>query len=87
MTGIFGFITYKALKARLSPPKLKYTLEGKVGVAMDNIEAGSKGMILVEGEYWIARSEEDVRRGEKVVIVKKDGPTLVVKPLREEETS
>lgn len=87
LTGIFGFTMYKALKARLSPPKLKFTVEGKIGVAMDKITPDSKGVVLVEGEYWIATSDEEVKRGEKVVIVSKEGPIVKVKPIRESETS
>jgi membrane-bound ClpP family serine protease len=39
----------------------------------------------VRGEIWRARSSTDIRDGERVKIVGKEGPILIVEPIKEEE--
>lgn len=35
--------------------------------------------MIIEGEYWVARSRGGVvKPGEEVIVVGKDGPTLIV---------
>lgn len=53
------------------------TLTGKTGIAKEDLLP--EGFIVVEGELWWARSEEPVKQGEKVKILRKEGQTLMVK--------
>ena len=54
---------------------------------IDNLHA--KGQVLVKGQYWTARAEEDgkfikegsiIREGAKVTVKKISGVTLIVYP-------
>lgn len=75
----FGLVLFKVIQVKRKKP-VSYTPEGKVGVAISNIEPGAVGFVKVEGEYWRATSEEHIREGEEVVVVsmRSDG-ILVVK--------
>ncbi len=78
--GLFtSFIIYKALQARRKPLVLKTTMTGKTGRVIEEIRPGKEGFVLIDGEYWRARSSEEVGVGEKIVVVGKDGPVLIVK--------
>ncbi len=72
-------IVYKALKAKRMPPILRTGMVGLIGKAIDKLEPGKEGFVFIEGEYWRARSLETVEAGEKIVVVGKEGPILVVK--------
>jgi membrane-bound serine protease (ClpP class) len=81
--GFTAFSVYKIVKARKAPPKL-WKLEGSEGVALDDIKRGGEGFILIEGEYWKAVALEDIKKGDRVVVVGKEGPLLKVKKKVEE---
>lgn len=80
--GILGFLAgvavYKVLKVRKREPIL-WTIVGKKGKALDDIGPGKEGFVMVEGEYWRAVSDEEIRKGEAIVVVAKEGPVLRVK--------
>lgn len=76
----FAFALYKIIKAKRLKPKVG-VLEQKVGEAIDPIKPGRRGFIIVNGEYWLAESEEEIKPGEKVVVIAKSGPILKVKKL------
>jgi membrane-bound ClpP family serine protease len=38
--------------------------------------------VLFQGEYWQAKAEDTVEKGDKVVITGKEGARLLVKPQR-----
>ena len=84
-----GFITsiivYKALKARRKPPMLKADMTGAIGKSIDKLEPGKEGFVFVDGEYWRARSLETIEPNEKVIVVGKEGPFLIVRKYIEEE--
>ncbi|MCE4603864.1 MAG: nodulation protein NfeD [Aeropyrum sp.] len=86
MGGVTSFIVYKVVKARKAPKAL-WKLEGVVGQAIDDIPEGGTGFVLVEGEYWKARALTRVSKGDRVVVVGKEGPYIVVKRLEEGEES
>ena len=49
---------------------------------IDNLQA--KGQVLVKGQYWTARAEEDgtfIKEGAKITIKKISGVTLIVYPI------
>ncbi len=86
--GVFtSIIVYKALKARRKPPVLKTDMGGKIGRVIEEIKPGKEGFVFINGEYWRARCSEEVGVGEKVVVVGKDGPVLIVKKAIVESSS
>ncbi len=76
--GFTAIATYKIIEAKRKKPVLG-GFEGKTGKAVDNLSPGRQGFVLVEGEYWMAESLEEIRKGEKIVVVEKRGPILVVR--------
>ncbi|MCC6021497.1 MAG: ATP-dependent Clp protease proteolytic subunit [Desulfurococcaceae archaeon] len=56
-----------------------FSFEGKVGRAIDKLTPNSYGYVLVEGEYWLAKSEEVIESGELVYVVRQEGNYLVVR--------
>ncbi|MCD6487825.1 MAG: nodulation protein NfeD [Desulfurococcales archaeon] len=76
---ITAFIVYKVIQARRKPPTLKLDLIGLVGKAIEEIGPNKEGFIKLMGEYWRARSDEEIKPGDHVLVVAKDGPILIVK--------
>ena len=56
-----------------------YTYVGKIGKALDDLLPGKEGYILVEGERWLAISDEPIAEGEQVIIIGMEGLKLRVK--------
>ncbi|MCS7107260.1 MAG: nodulation protein NfeD [Acidilobaceae archaeon] len=80
--GVFtAFVSYKILKARSAKPYL-WRLEGARGDAIDDISPGKPGFVIVEGEYWKAISDEEIKKGEEVEVVQKVGASLKVRKVR-----
>lgn len=84
-TLIFLFIMGKALRAqRATPATGAEGLIGKKGpvrvpLTSASLKAPYSGMVLVAGELWHAKSEEEVDVGEPVVVTRVEGVTLHVK--------
>ncbi len=78
-----GFVLYKIIQAKRKPPVLKIGMVGLEGKCVEPIEPGREGFVLVQGEYWRARSDEKIDVNEKIVVVKKDGAVLIVKKKQE----
>lgn len=76
--GLAVFIVYKLVEVKRRKPVI-WTIVGSVGRALDDIPPGGEGFVFVEGEYWKATSDEYIRRGDRVVVVGKEGPVLIVK--------
>jgi inner membrane protein len=53
---------------------------GKSGVVQQDIRRDSDGLVKVGNEQWRARSDEDIKVGEPVVVLGITGVTLSVKP-------
>ncbi|GGP21648.1 hypothetical protein GCM10007981_14310 [Thermocladium modestius] len=66
-------VTHKPISRRLILPT------GKVGIAVDSIKAGGMGTVKVEGEYWRAKSLDDVAEGDPIVVVDFDGYVVTVR--------
>ncbi len=82
MSSALGGITYLAIKTiRKRPVSGKEALIDKVGKVIEDV-GPEEGKIFVEGEIWKAISDEPIPKGEKVIVVEKDGLTLRVKPLK-----
>jgi len=74
----FAFALYKVIKAKRMRPKVG-VIEQKIGEALDLIKPGRRGFVMVNGEYWLAESDEEIKPGEKVIVLAKSGPVLKVK--------
>lgn len=82
--GIFlVFALYKVLEIRRKRP-LFGELIGNIAQAVDPIGDGREGYVIHRGQYWKARSSDAIEKGDKVLIVAKDGVVLVVEKLGDE---
>lgn len=79
--GFMGFILYKIIKVKRQPHKIMTIPKGSHGKALDDIGPEKPGFVLVEGEYWKAISDEEIHRGDRVIVIGKDGPLLKVRKL------
>ena len=50
---------------------------GETAEALDRLDR--EGYVLFQGEYWRAEAEEPVEKGERVVILAKEGERLKVR--------
>jgi membrane-bound serine protease (ClpP class) len=79
-SGFFLLVVGKGLQAQRLPVRVgKETMLGKFVQAITPIDA-SGGRVFVEGEYWIARSDQSIKQGETVRIVAVEGLTVKVVP-------
>jgi membrane-bound serine protease (ClpP class) len=74
--GFLAFAVYKIARIRLAPPVIGLII-GEEAEALDRL--APKGYVSFHGEYWKAEAEETVEKGEKVMIVGKDGAVLKVR--------
>jgi membrane-bound serine protease (ClpP class) len=74
-----GFAIYKVAQARFAVPVLGHIV-GEKARAIDRLDR--EGYVLFQGEYWQAKAEDTVEKGEEVVITGKEGAKLLVKPQR-----
>ena len=75
--GLFlAFAIYKVARARFAPMQ-NDRFAGEVAEAIDRLDP--VGYVLFQGEYWRAKSEETVEKGETVMILAKVGTLLQVK--------
>ena len=74
----FSFMIYKVLEAKRRPP-IPYDIVGKRGIAASDISPGGRGYVKVEGEYWVATSEESIREGDEVVVIARKNHVIVVR--------
>jgi membrane-bound serine protease (ClpP class) len=73
-----AFLVYKVLQVRRTKPRI-WRLEGSLGEAIDDIGPGKPGYVIVEGEYWKAVSEDEIKKGEKVVVIGKEDHVIKVR--------
>ncbi len=78
----FIFAAYKVLQARRKRPFMR-GMVGDFAEAVDDISPDKKGFVIYQSEYWKAKSNVPVKRGDKVKIVKKDGALLHIEPVEE----
>jgi membrane-bound serine protease (ClpP class) len=73
-----GFMAYKVAATRRRPLQLGApALVGSAGEALSEIGPGG-GEIFVHGEYWQARSAQQIPKGARVRVVGVDGLTVTV---------
>lgn len=76
----FGIVVFKVIQVKRKKP-VKYTPEGKVGIAIEDIKPGSIGYVKIEGEYWRAVSDTEIKSGDSVIVIslREDGTLVVAK--------
>jgi membrane-bound serine protease (ClpP class) len=79
MALFFAFALYKVIQVRRKKPIIGEDMTGETAEALDPISPGKPGYVRYHGEYWKARSDEEIEPGRKVEITEKDGPVLTVK--------
>ncbi|HDJ83938.1 MAG TPA: hypothetical protein ENG44_02950, partial [Desulfurococcaceae archaeon] len=79
--GFLGFVLYKAIEAKRKRRIVSYTPEKIIGIgrAVDRIEPGKRGFVVIEGEYWEAESSEVIEPGEEIEVIERKGFILKVK--------
>ncbi len=81
---LFALIVW--LVAKTHRTKVKTGEEGIIGErgkAVEDFSEG-KGRVFVHGEWWNAKSEEDISKDDEVIVLKKEGMMLVVKKVEDE---
>jgi len=76
LAAFVAFAMYKVAKARFAP-LASGRLVGETAEALDRLDR--EGYVLFQGEYWRAEAEEPVDKGERVVILAKEGERLKVR--------
>jgi len=51
---------------------------GRQGIVLKNIAKNVDGLVKVGNEQWRARAEEDIKKGEEIVVTSVSGVTLIV---------
>ncbi|MEM1545073.1 MAG: nodulation protein NfeD [Candidatus Methanomethylicia archaeon] len=80
--GFILFAAYKVLKAKRAKPVIGIMI-GDTAIAIDDIDSGGYGFVRYHGEYWKAKANQNIKKGQKVLIKGKDGPILIIEPLKE----
>ncbi|MFQ6010934.1 MAG: nodulation protein NfeD [Nitrososphaerales archaeon] len=76
---LFAVVIYKVMGVVRSKKTFPTSPSGE-GKAMDEIRRSEIGYIMVGGEYWKARSDTDISKGENVLIVGREDGVLIVTP-------
>ena len=79
LTVFFVFVLYKILRIRTKRNAVG-VFEGETAETIDKITPDSTGYVMFKGEYWKATSDEIIEKNKKVIILKKEGSLLFVKP-------
>jgi len=70
---ILGTMYYAVVLHRRRPVSGAEGLVGEVGRAAGDILPGGEGKVFVDGEYWNAVSDEEIKTGDEVRVVSVDG--------------
>jgi membrane-bound serine protease (ClpP class) len=74
------FIVTVTLAVRVHRERADTGMEGLIGLRGEaRADISPTGQVFVRGEYWNAKSDEPVKKGEKVVVTAVEGLTLTVK--------
>lgn len=76
----FIFVAYKVVSARRRRP-FEMGIIGETAQALGEIKG--EGFVRLRGEIWRARSREEISDGERVKVIGKEGPILIVEPIKE----
>jgi len=76
----FFIVVMKAVQAqRKRPVTGKEGMVGEKGTAKTDIKKGKEGLVFVHGEIWKAISEEEIKKGDKIIVTGLDGLKLIVR--------
>ncbi|MBS7648032.1 nodulation protein NfeD [Candidatus Bathyarchaeota archaeon] len=78
IAGFAFFVMYKILKARARKP-LVFDIIGERVEVVEEVLPKKVGFVKYKGEYWKAKSDENLKPGTIAIVVGKEGPTLVIK--------
>jgi len=78
----FGLLAYKVMVIRRKKPTLDKLPSG-YGRTVDSIKPGEPGYIIIEGEYWLAISNDPIDANKEVKVVGKDGYKLIVEEVKD----
>jgi len=71
--------------AKKRPEVLKFI--GETATALDEISPEKEGFVRFHGKHWKARSKTTVTPGQKVKIIAKEDLTLIVEPIKKDESA
>lgn len=80
--GFTLLLVYKIFRAKRKKPFIKEVIGSEVE-SIEDIEDGKMGFVRFKGEYWQARAEGNIKAETKALVIKKDGPRLIIKPIKE----
>lgn len=78
----FGLLAYKVMIIRRKKPTLDKFPSG-YGRTVDSIKPGETGYIIIEGEYWLATSNNPIDANREVKVVGKDGHKLIIEEVKD----
>lgn len=55
---------------------------GRQGVVLRSIAKNVDGLVKVGNEQWRARAEEDIKKGDEIVVISVSGVTLIVEKIK-----
>jgi membrane-bound serine protease (ClpP class) len=74
----FAYALYKVSKAKKLKPRIGYgDLIGQKGIAITDLNP--KGQVKVRGEIWNAEADENVKKGEEIIVVAQERLKLKVR--------
>jgi membrane-bound serine protease (ClpP class) len=77
---MFGFIARLVIKAQRSKPTTgDIGLAGEIGMVQSDIDG--TGKVFVHGEFWDAKSQYKIAKGERVRVTSVHGLLLEVEPV------
>ena len=77
VSAFFIFALGLVVRAHMKKPRTGGEgLAGEVGIALTDL--ANEGKVSVHGEYWNARADSFIPKGEKVRVIRMDGLSLAV---------
>ena len=78
--GFTLLLVYKIFRAKRKKPFIKGVIGSEVET-IEDIKDGEIGFVRFKGEYWQARAEGNIKAETKALVINKDGPRLIIKPI------
>ncbi len=76
---ILGAMYYAVRIHRRKPVSGQEELAGATGVASEDFGGAKEGKVFIEGEYWNAASDEEIKTGDRIAVVEVRGLHLKVR--------
>jgi len=76
---LFGVVIYKVFKV-VRMKKEYSTFPSGEGKTIEGISSNKTGYIIVGGEYWRARSDQEISEGQTVLVIGREDGVLIVTP-------